>query len=147
MNPETTWRMRLVRPGHLEYQATIGERFDDGPDILVDGRRLEALIVRTLERMAEIADGLGLGGPAPVSIVLEAEDVQLMQSRPGGRRIRQPEVILPTAALQGLAGPLAPLIQEQLDIIWLTAGWPNGSPSFGGGSWIGYDDDRAHSPI
>ncbi|WCK21764.1 hypothetical protein [Agrobacterium tumefaciens] len=147
LNPETTWRMRLVRPGHLEYQATIGERIDDDPDILVDGRRLEALIVRTLERMGGIAEGLGLGGPALVSIVLEAEDVQLAQSQPGGRRIRQPEVILPVAVLQDVALPLAPAIQEQLDILWLTAGWPSGSPSYDSGAWAGYADDRTYDSI
>ena len=56
------------------------------PQILIDGRRLEALIVRSLERMAGIAEGLGLVGPALVSITLEGvEDVELTRARPGGR--------------------------------------------------------------
>jgi hypothetical protein len=70
LNPETTWRMRLVRPGYLEYQATVGARIDDDPEILIDGRRLEASIVRTLERMAQIAGALGLDGPALAIIAL-----------------------------------------------------------------------------
>lgn len=141
MNPETPWRMRLVRPGHLEYQATIGERIDDDPDILVDGRRLEALIVRTLERMAGIAEGLGLAGPALMSVSLDGvEDVELTRAHPGGRRIRQTEVILPTAMLPNLTSPLAQSLHEQFDILWQTAGWPDGSPSFDGGAWAGYED-------
>ncbi len=141
MNPETAWRMRLVRPGHLEYQATIGARIDDDPEILVDGRRLEGLIVRALERMAGIAEGLGLVGPALVSVGLEGvEDVELTRARPGGRRVRQPEVILPTVMLPNLSSPLAQALHEQFDILWQTAGWPDGSPSFGGGAWAGYED-------
>jgi hypothetical protein len=45
MNPETSWRMRLVRPGCLEYQVTIGHRIDSDQDMLVDGRHLEGVIV------------------------------------------------------------------------------------------------------
>jgi hypothetical protein len=71
LNPETSWRMRLVRPGNLEYQVTIGHRIDDDPQIMVDRKRLEALIVRNLERMATIANGLDLAGPALVSISLD----------------------------------------------------------------------------
>ncbi len=41
LNPETSWRMRLVRPGYLEYEVTIGRRIGDDPQILVDGRQLE----------------------------------------------------------------------------------------------------------
>ncbi|WP_165929903.1 hypothetical protein, partial [Rhizobium sp. PP-CC-3G-465] len=110
-------------------------------------RAHEALIVCTLERMAGIVDGLGLTGPALASIVLEAEDVQLAQQQPGGRRIRQPEVILPVAVLQDLATPMASAIHEQLDILWLTAGWSNGSPSFRGETWIGYEDSQVYNPF
>lgn len=141
MNPETTWLMRLVRPGSLEYQATIGARIDDDPEILVDGRCLEGLIVRALEHMAGMAEELGLIGPALVSVGLEGvEDVELTRASPGGRRIRQPQVILPTAMVPNLATPLAQLLHEQFDILWQTAGWPDGSPSFGGGVWAGYED-------
>jgi hypothetical protein len=141
MNPETAWRMRLVRPGNLEYQATIGARIDNDREILVDGRRLEGLIIRALERMASIARGLGLVGPALVSVSLEGvEDVELTRARPGGRRIRQPEVMLPTAMVPNLVLPLAQSLHEQFDILWQTAGWPDGSPSFGGGAWVGYED-------
>jgi hypothetical protein len=135
--------MRLVRPGYLEYQVTIGARIDDDPQILVDGRRLEALIVRNLERMGEIASGLDLDGPALVGISLDGvEDVELTRARPGGRRLRQPEVILPVAMIEAVNTPLAPAIHEQLDILWQTAGWADGSPSFNTGDWAGYNDER-----
>jgi len=143
LNPETTWRMRLVRPGYLEYQATIGVRVDDDPEILVDGRGLEARIVRTLERMASIAVELGLGGGALVSVVLDGvEDVELTRARPGGRRIRRPDVYLPVARVEDLGAPLADALHEQLDILWQTAGWTDGSPSFDGEAWAGYQDNR-----
>jgi hypothetical protein len=148
LNPETTWRMRLVRPGYVEYQATVGARIDNDPQILVDGRHLEALIVRTLERMGQIALALDLGGPALVSFSLDGiEDVELSQGRAGGRRIRQSELLFPAATVGDLSDSIAPAIHEQLDMLWQSAGWPNGSPSFGSGEWAGYADQRRYEPL
>jgi len=142
-NAETRWRMRLVRPGYLEYTATIGSRIDDDPDIGVDGLVLEALVVRNLERMASIAVELGLGGPALVAISFDGiEDVHLTRARPGGRRFRRPDLYLPVATLEDLDGPIASRLHEQLDILWQAAGWADGSPSFGQGAWAGYVDER-----
>jgi hypothetical protein len=141
--PETRWRMRLVRPGYLEYEATIGARIDDDPEIMVDGRGLEAMIVRNLERMAGIATDLGLGGGGLVTISLDGiEDVQLTRARPGGRRFARPDLYLPVAALEDIGGPMASSLHEQLDILWQSAGWPDGSPAFGAGAWAGYADER-----
>lgn len=146
LNPETSWRMRLVRPGNLEYQVTIGHRIDDDPQILIDGRRLEALIVWNLERMASIANGLDLTGPALVSISFDGvEDVELSGGRSGGRCLRQQEVILPVAKLADMNGELAAALQEQLDILWQTAGWIDGSPSFATGAWAGYSDKQNYN--
>ncbi len=143
MNPETSWRMRLVRPGYFEYQVTIGRRIGDDPQILVDGRRLEAHIVRNLERMAAIAIDLDLAGPALVLVSLDGtEDVELTRARSGGRRIRQPEIILPLARLGDLSEPVAENLHEQLDILWQAGGWGDGSPSFAVGTWAGYADKQ-----
>ncbi len=142
MNPETHWRMRLVRPGNLEFQRTIGERIGDDPQILVNGRELEALIVHTLERMAEIAGLLNLGGPALASIGLDGvEDVVLTPAH-SNRPMRVRELVMPTATLPDLTPPFAGFLHEQLDIIWQAAGWAGGSPSFGSGVWAGYSDER-----
>ena len=142
MNPETSWRMRLVKAGNLEFQTTIGKRIGDDPQILVDGRHLEALIVRTLERMAEIAGVLKLGGPALATVGLDGvEDVVLIPAR-GARCMRVREIVSPIASLPDLIPPFAEVLHEQLDIIWQTAGWADGSPSFGSGAWAGYTDER-----
>lgn len=138
-NPETTWLMRLVRPGSFEYQVQIGERIDDDPEIQIDGQNLEAEIVRNLERMGVVAGGLGLAGPALPSISLEdIEDVELTRARPGGRRIRRPAIILTPVEIEDLEAPLAEILYEQFDIIWQASGWIDGSPSFDAGSWAGY---------
>jgi hypothetical protein len=145
-NPETEWRMRLVRPGYLEYEAKIGARIDDDPQILVDGRQLEAIIILNLQRMAGIAAELGLAGPALIAVTLDGmEDVELTRARPGGRRIRRPQIYLPIAQVDDLTAPLADALREQLDILWQAAGWPDGSPSFGAGEWAGYRDDRNYA--
>jgi hypothetical protein len=146
-NPETTWLMRLVRPGYLESLSTIGQRVSNESKILVSGRRLEGLIVHTLERMAQIAIGLGLGGPALVQITLGAvEDVWLRSSRPAGRPIGRPEIVLPLVWIRELGEPLATLLQDQLDILWQTSGWREGSPSFIDNRWAGYGDIHNYDP-
>jgi hypothetical protein len=146
--PETVWRMRLVRPGYLEYQATVGARIDDDPQILVDGPRLEGLIIRTLERMAQIALALGLEGPGLVAFGLDGMvDVELTQARAGGRRIREPELTFAPAMLGDLADPIAPALHEQFDMLWQSAGWREGSPSFDRGDWSGYTGDSAYAPL
>ena len=138
-NPETAWRMRLVRPGLLEYEASIGARIDDDPDIGIDGFRLEALIVRHLDRMASILTGLDLGGAGLAWVTLEGtEDVILTRPRGGGRRIRQPRVLLPAVRIADLDAPLGAELHETLDMIWLSSGWADGSPSYQGGDWAGY---------
>ena len=148
LNPETSWLMRIVRPGYLEYRATIGVRIDDDPEILVDGRRLEGMIVRTIERMGQIAAALELGGPGLVCIILEGmETVELTRPRGGGRRIRQQGIALPPGLLDDLATPAAAALQEQLDRIWQFAGWRDGSPSFGGAEWAGYSDARNYEAL
>jgi hypothetical protein len=147
MNPETTWRMRLVRPGYLEFSETIGGRIDDDPQILIDGRRLEAKIVRHLERMGRIAASLELGGAGALSITLDGvEDVELTRATPGGRRIRRPEIVLPVVETLDLTAPFGDVVRESLDVIWQTAGWADGSPSFGDGAWAGYADERTYDP-
>lgn len=136
-NPETSWRFRLVRPGNLEYQATIGRRIDNDSQILVDGRQLEAFIIQSLERMAKMSSELGLAGPAMVSISLDGvEDVELSSAEAGGRRLRSPEVILPVSKLIDMNGNVAASLQEQFDIMWQTAGRIDGSPSFVHGRWV-----------
>jgi len=145
LNPETTWRMRLVRPGYLDFQAMIGARIDDDKEILVDGGRLEATIIRTLERMAAIASRLDLGGAGLISVVLDGlDDVELTSPRAARRplRFRRPEVVLPAVEIEDLAAPLGPRLQVTLDILWQNAGWAEGSPSYESGEWGGYHDER-----
>ena len=138
--------MRLVRPGLLEYQTTIGRRVDDDADILVDGRKLEAAIIRNLERTATIASELSFKGAALVQILLEGiEDVTLTRARGRGRRMRERDVCLPAVVLADFAAPVAPFLHEHLDILWQTSGWTDGSPSFGSGAWAGYSDERNYS--
>lgn len=147
-NPETAWRLRLVRPGALEYQTVIGQRVDDDPEILIDGLGLEGAIVRNLERMAAIATQLDFGGPALIHVVLDGvEDVQLVRAKAGGRRIRVPEVVLPMIEVSDLSAPMGPALHNGLDILWQTSGWADGSPSFATGDWVGYNDATLYQSL
>jgi hypothetical protein len=56
--------------------------------------------------------------------------------------VRQPEVISPMAKLADMNGELAAALQEQLNILWQTAGWVDGSPSFAAGAWAGHSDKQ-----
>lgn len=144
-NPECRWRMRLVRPGSLEFQINIGSRTDDDAEILVDGSWLEAMIVRHLERMANLAQELGFEGPALVHMALDGlEDVVLTQSRSPGRKIGKPDHNSPVIRLADLSAPMASELHEPLDMLWQASGWGDGSPSFANGVWAGYSDDPSY---
>lgn len=138
-NGEARWRTRLVRPGAVEYQATIGFRADDDPETVINGLELEREIVATVERLGGILAELSLGGPALLGIGFEGmEDVVLARARPGGRKIGRPGFALPVVELQDPADRPANFLHESFDILWQTSGWGDGTPSFGGGQWDGY---------
>jgi hypothetical protein len=140
-NGESRWRTRLVRPGAIEFGATIGFRIDDDREIVIDGHGLEGEIAAAVERLGSIAAELDLAGPALVGIAFEGtEDVVLGRARPGGRKIRRPAFALPVALLDDPADRPANALHEQFDILWQVAGWGDGSPSFGSGDWDGYRD-------
>jgi hypothetical protein len=135
-NPESAWRTRLVRPGAIEFEATVGARIDDDPEIAIKGRALERRIVAAFERMGAALAVLDLTGPALVSLMFDGtEDVILTRARPGGRKIRQPFFAIPLFLVNDLTGPIGDDLHEAFDIPWQTAGWPDGSPSFGTGQW------------
>ncbi|NML95946.1 hypothetical protein [Novosphingobium olei] len=145
-NQETDWRMRLVRPGYLELQMSIGRRVDDDPDIPVDGRRLEGLVISSAERMAAIAIDLGLDGPALIHLGFDGiEDVYLMRPRGRARAMRIPELVLNPFTVQRLDRPLAEHFHESFDILWQTGGWPDGSTSYSAGIWAGYADRQNYA--
>lgn len=62
----------------------------------------------------------------------------LSRARGVRRKIGQPHIGLPVALVDDLAERVADRLREQFDILWQIAGWPDGSPSFGGGAWDGY---------
>ncbi len=49
---------------------------------------------------------------------------------------------MPVAQIDDLAAPMAGAIHEQLDILWQPSGCADGSPSFDGEAWAGYQDIR-----
>ncbi|AXE63571.1 hypothetical protein BBF93_04565 [Hyphomonas sp. CACIAM 19H1] len=143
-NGESRWLARLVRPGTVELQATIGERIDDDPEIAVDGRDLERLIVSSIERAGSVLKALDLSGPTTISIsLMGVEDVILTRARPGGRKIVKPYIQLPVTTAPSLIKGVGSALQEQFDILWQSSGWADGSPSFQSGTWHA-GGDRLH---
>jgi hypothetical protein len=147
MRPETVWCLRVVKPGNLEYQGSLGEAPPEGGTLEIDGRHLEARIVLMLEHLMGLARQLGFEGPALASVMLEGtERLALTMARPNGRHIRERDVTFPWLDLPDLAGPVASALQDGLDSIWQASGWRNGSPSFDRGAWDGYADRRNYDP-
>jgi hypothetical protein len=144
-NPETSWYGRLIQPGVVEWEVNFGERIDNDPTIVVKGKRLEALIVNTVDRSLELAAGLGLAGPSLVGVVLYGlEDVEL--SGPyKTRRLAKPSVVLPVAMVQAGVMQGGDHLRQTFDRLWMSAGFEDGSPSYGDGHWAGYGDRRAQS--
>lgn len=135
-NPASRWLTRIVRPGIVEHQQTIGFRIDNDREILIDGHRLEATIVAAIDRIAQALAQIDLGGGALVSISFDGtEDVILERGRPGGHKVRQPQFALPVIQLDDLQGNVSAALHEPFDILWNTSGWEDGSPNFGTGEW------------
>lgn len=89
------------------------------------------MIVTQLERLTRIAGALDLGGPGLVTISFRGvEDVQLARARPGGRKIRKPELFLPELRAGDLGALIQPQLRDQLNVLWQASGWADGSPSF-----------------
>jgi hypothetical protein len=147
LNPEVDWFVRLVRPGYLEFQGSIGAPLEGDEDILVDGRHLEFMVVSTLEQMAACTVELGFEGPALISVALDGvEKVSLVG--PTGliqKRIRQMDVTPLARRVASLSIPLASTLRDALDMFWLASGWPDGSPSFVDGEWNGYSPTNAEN--
>jgi hypothetical protein len=136
-NPEGRWLTRLVRPGVLEHCFTAGTRIDDDAVILVDGRRLEARLVSEATRLRTIADQLGLGVEGWLAIEAGGvENLEIAQSRPGGRPIRKPSLAFDPLSWDETV-EAAEVLKPALDRLWLASGWRDGSPSFVGGRWQG----------
>lgn len=139
MNPESAWLARLVRPGLLEAELTIGGRIDDDAQIVIEGGALERAIIFWLERLASTLPTLELEGPGLIEVSFDdMADVELHRGRSSGRTIGVPQLQLPVVTIEDLSAPLAPDFHEGFDILWQSAGWRDGSPSFGAGSWVGY---------
>jgi hypothetical protein len=139
MNPESAWLARLVRPGLLEAELAIGGRIDDDPQIVIDGVALERAIIFWLERLASTLPTLELEGPGLIEVSFDdIADVELHRGRSSARPIGVPQLQLPVVAIEDLAAPLAHDFHEGFDILWQSAGWREGSPSFEAGSWVGY---------
>jgi hypothetical protein len=135
-NPETKWRMRMVRPGYFEFQYNFGQRIDDDPLIVVDGIDLERTIVGNLDRMFEFARELAFEGGAVIAVAFEGmSDVELRQGR---RKFGRDDIVFPSITVPDLSDRVASALHEQLDIFWQMAGAKEGSPSFQDGLWTGY---------
>jgi hypothetical protein len=97
--------------------------------------------VGAVDRAANVARALDLGGPALVSAMLEGiDDVPILRSRPrcGGRRISKPSGFLGFAQINDLQAPTADHLHEMMEKMWLIGGWDDGSPFIAEGHWTGY---------
>lgn len=139
-NPEALWYGRLIQPGVVEWEMTIGERIENDPTIVVKGKRLEWLIANAADRSLELAAGLGLGGPSLVGVVLYGlEDVEL--SGPyKTRRLAKPSIVLPVAIVPAGIVKSGDHLCPTFDRLRMSAGFEDGSPSYQNGRWVGYEN-------
>jgi hypothetical protein len=143
---QSMWFTGLSRYGIVEFACmidTVGLPSDAGP-IHIDGTLLEALIVNTTERFANALLGVRIEGPAILHATLfDIKDCFLLRGIRGGAGfVRQP-IPLRAIMLETLSSPLGNALRPLLDAIWRAAGIADGSPSFGAGTWAGYQRSRA----
>ncbi|MDR7232739.1 hypothetical protein J2X45_003849 [Caulobacter sp. BE264] len=135
-NPEASWATRLVQPGHLEWTKALAEPDAFVFEYAVEGVALERWILASLRRSGELYRGLGLSGPAVMSLTFEgAEHVRLIRARPGGRKLGTPFLALGPTLIQDLGAPKVDELEPLLEDLWQASGWDSGSPSIGGQAW------------
>ena len=94
--------------------------------------------------MTSVFDELGdVGRGAPVAPVPQ----MAATGSDGGGGLDLSFFVTLGATLGTLADPVAPSIHEQLDMVWQSAGWGSGSPSFDQEDWAGYLDERTYAPL
>lgn len=130
-NPEARWYMRVLRNGAIDAATMVGARIDDDRDILVELAPLEARIVEMAERMAMIAQSIGVDSPLVVHASLEGlDDVRLLAQQKASRPLRMPLIDLGSIAFSSASAITIPGLRPILDNIWLAGGFSNGSPLF-----------------
>lgn len=135
-NPEVAWATRLVQPGHLEWTKALAEPDAFVFEYEVEGVALERWILASLRRSGELYRGLGLPGPAVMSLTFEGvEHVRLTRARPGGGKLGMPFLTLGPALIQDLNAPKVAEMEPLLEDLWQASGWDSGSPSIGGQAW------------
>jgi hypothetical protein len=143
-NEESTWYIRLIRPGVFEVALNIGRLIDDDPRILVDGFKVEAAIVDMFDKCVAAMAYLGFSGPGLVSaILIGADDVDVNMGRLSGR-FRKPAVWLEQVELADLADRVGDHLQPMFDHLWTAAGISAGSISYRDGEWAGYRGERPY---
>lgn len=137
-NPEARWYGRLIQPGIIEFEQTIGSRVDTDPTIVVRGTILEAEIVALADRGLALAAGLGLQGPFAIGVVLYGLDDVELSSRYRSGRFRLPSLDLPLGVAPDGETLSGAHLRGAFDQLWMSAGFADGSPSFSGSEWAGY---------
>ncbi|MGH6950882.1 MAG: hypothetical protein ACREH4_08420 [Vitreimonas sp.] len=144
-NPEVDWMFTIVRPGVLEFAIRLGGRIGDDPTIGVEGFKLEAWIVRTIEKMLERAEALGLNGPAVIAVSLEGlEDVEIIAGNLPSTRLRRERILVGGTTLSIGETPIGTQLRGVLDDLWLAMGRGAGSPSFADDRWRGYENETEY---
>jgi hypothetical protein len=139
-NPVSSWWSRLDWNGFVEIALALESPDVEGQPSFIRGYALERYIVRTLDEVAEAYAALKFESPVIIRATLfGVAEAKLIKSTAGYSAGFDRPAIGPAAVqLAQMAKPLGTSLRPILDSIWHAAGWPDGSPSFGGGDWEGY---------
>lgn len=139
-NPIGQWYARLLQPGVVEFDRTLGERIDDDPTIVVKGTRIEWLIVEAADRGLELANALQLAGPFAIGVVLDGlGDLEFDGKRRTGR-FNTASLILPVTHVPSGAIETGDHMRRAFDQLWMSVGFADGSPSYAQPRWAGYTE-------
>lgn len=138
-NPERRWYARVHTNGTIDAAINIAMRIEDDPDIVAEGRPMEARIVDLFDRISAFLGRMGLQGDAIALVqMIGCEDLSIIDGHQGTRRMRERLFALNVPTLRGIGGPIGNQLEPLLNAIWMAAGRSIGSPSFAGGDWEGY---------
>ena len=145
-NPVAQWHSRLDWNGFVEIVLTLDEGDKEGRVEVIRGYALERYIVRTLDAVSEGYSRLNIRS----AVILRVELVgvlgaRLAKSTTGfSKGFDRPVVATEVLGLTQMTKPLGRALRPILDSLWRSAGWADGSPSYGRGDWDGYDNPYSY---
>lgn len=127
-NEVADWCVRLRRPGVFEESWTLEVA---GDEHAIDGRALEQAIIAAIERGLGLCSAVGLGRRSVAGVIIYGLDgLRIRDGEQTRSAFAESSLILPTSIVGLPAETTKDGLADAFDVLWLSSGFDEGSPSY-----------------